>query len=189
MNEIKTLNPRGPEGAGAAGEPAAPMFRDYERTWDTGPKKLVIKCSASEKCCDVDYYVYPIYPYGNYVNDGISIYEKDGKIMIFGATVRYNWNGTGRDDWSKPIELTNDEARKILDTIYSINSIDDFEKLRDLYFELKEQREKKLEEAIKQVVEEVIDFLKTSEMLENIKLYRDELKEYLIESAREWLSG
>jgi len=150
---------------------------------DTGP--VVVVLEENENMAELSKTVYPMYPYGNSVRTHVTLEKSsEGKYTLSAGRTRLDWNGTGYDDFGE-IELTEDEAKEIMDAMKSVKTEDDFERLKQKFFELKGKIEDEVEKEFSELVDEVMDVLLRGEMRETLKdeEKRKSLREYLLDRA------
>lgn len=115
---------------------------------------------------------YPIYPYGNYVEDVIEL--KDNTLEY--RVIRMNWNGTGTDSYGYVL-LDQTERERIANTIKSIRSLEDFAKLVEAFTELKKTREEAVERLWDKLESELLELIATDERVRALNLSQEELRE------------
>ncbi|MEM1925235.1 MAG: hypothetical protein QXH44_09215 [Pyrobaculum sp.] len=138
----------------------------------TGPLWIYVK--ETGKYIRLAKRVRPIYPYGNYVEDNLEL-DLDENVLKY-YTVRDSWNGTGCDRHGY-VELTDEEAKEIAELMRSVKTAEDFEKLVEKFYELREEREKVAEELFDEVVDELVELVLADERIRTLKMTKEELRE------------
>lgn len=138
----------------------------------------------SENKLSVKKRIYPIYPYGNYYEE---IIELENNVLEY-RTIRMNWNGTGSDSYGYVL-LDQTERERIANTIKSIRTLEDFNKLIEAFIELKKTREEAVERLWDKLESELLDLIATDERVRALNLSQEELREKVNAFIEHYLLG
>lgn len=127
---------------------------------------------------------YPIYPYGNYVEDVIEL--KDNTLEY--RVIRMNWNGTGTDSYGYVV-LNTTEREEINNIIRRIKSLEDFNKLIDKFIELKRAREEMVQKMWEKLESKLLALVSADGKVRALNLTEEELKEKVREFIEYYLLG
>jgi len=131
--------------------------------WDIGREKIVIERKYSTLY--ISRIVYPVYPYGNYVEHYFWL-DLEKKEMGRGI-LRNSWGGTGNEPHGH-FSLTDEELQEVLEIIKKIQGPDDLETLDDFFSKVYEAREEKIREIWEQLEYSLDDLIAKDEELQRL---------------------